>query len=116
MIPAIGLMLISINLLIYKNQKTLGNLVLLGYQRFKLALPYCLLALILNVIIGLASLLIAVYAQKMYSKQLLIIGITETSGFWLTAVFAIIFVLLVTALNSIWIWRNIKKIKIPARG
>ena len=33
LIPAMGLMFLSINLLIYKNRKTLGNLILLGYSR-----------------------------------------------------------------------------------
>jgi len=117
MIPAIGLMLLSINLLVYKNQKTLGNLVLLGYRRIKLAIPYCLLALLLNVIVGLASLLFAGYAQTLYAPQLLILGITGLSvGFWSTVGFAAIFVILVTAVNALWIWRNIKKIKIPVKG
>jgi len=117
MIPAIGLMLLSINLLIYKNQKTLGNLVLLGYRRVKLALPYCVLALLLNVVVGLASLLLTGYAQTLYAPQLFMLGITGLSGgFWTTAGFAVIFVILITVVNALWIWRNIKKIKIPERG
>ena len=112
MIPAIGLMLLSINLLILKNRKTLGNLVLLGYRRNRLALPYCLLVLLLNAVTGLTSLIIAGYAQSLYAPQLATVGITGLSdGFWTTAGFAAIFVISVTAINSVWIWQNIKRIK-----
>ena len=115
MIPAIGLMLLSINLLVYKNRKTLGNLILLGYRRNKLALPYCILALVLNVAVGLTSLLIAGYAQSAYAPRLATLGINDLSGgFWTTAAFATIFVLSVTALNVFWIRKNIGKI--PAKG
>ena len=112
MIPATGLMLLSINLLILKNRKTLGNLVLPGYRRNRLALPYCLLALLLNAVTGFTSLLVAGYAQSIYAPQLATVGITGLSGgFRTTAVFAAIFVISVTAINTAWIWLNIKKIK-----
>ena len=116
MLPAIGLMLLSINLLVYKNRKTLGNLLLLGYRRKRLALPYCLLALLLNVTVGLISLFIAGYAQNIYAPKLATIGITALSGgFLTTATFAAIFVISVTALDILWIWQNINKIKTPAK-
>ena len=117
MLPAIGLMLLSINLLVYKNQETLGNLILLGYRRSKLAAPYCFLTLFLNVAVGVVSLFIAGYAQNLYGQRLATAGITGLSaGFWTTAAFALLFVFLVTALDVIWIRRKINKIKIPARG
>ena len=117
MLPAIGLMLLSINLLVYKNQETLGNLVLLGYRRSSLALPYCLLVLFLNLAVGIASLLIAAYAQSIYGQQLVTVGITELStGFWSTTAFAMVFVMIVTALNVLWIRNKINNIKVPVMG
>jgi hypothetical protein len=117
MLPAIGLMLLSINLLVYKNQETLGNLILLGYRRSKLAAPYCFLTLYLNVAVGVASLVIAGYAQNLYGQKLAAVGITGLSaGFWSTAAFALLFVVLITTLDVIWIRNKINKIKIPARG
>ncbi len=117
MLLAIGLMLLSINLLIYKNQKTLGNLVLLGYRRSKLAQPYCVLTLVLNIAVGLVGLLIARYVQSIYIPKLSALGTQNTaSGFWLTAAFAICFVLLITALDVLWIQHKIRKIDIPKRG
>ncbi|MDR1154071.1 MAG: ABC transporter permease [Bacteroidales bacterium] len=116
MLPAVGLMILSINLLVYKNQKTLGNLVLLGYRRSRLAGPYCLLALALNTAVGTASFAIAGYAQNLYAPGLAALGITDLSGGPGKAGFAILFVLLVTALDILWIRRKINKIKTPARG
>ena len=111
MLPSIGLMLLSINLLIYKNRKMLGNLVLLGYRRYKLALPYCFLTLLLNVVVGAASLVITGYAQSFYAPRVATLEITGlTGGLWTTAGFAAIFVLSVTVVNVFWIWRNITKI------
>ncbi|MDR1172050.1 MAG: ABC transporter permease [Bacteroidales bacterium] len=117
MLPAIGLMVLSINLLVYKNQKMLGNLVLLGYRRSRLARPYCLLALVLNMAVGAASFAIAGCAQSLYAPRLAALGITGLSGgFWTTAGFAILFVLLATVPDILWIRRKINRIKIPARG
>jgi hypothetical protein len=117
MLPAIGLMILSINLLVYKNQKTLGNLVLLGYRRRQLAGPYCLLVLVINLAVGITGFAIAGYAQNLYAPRLAALGITGLSGgFWTTAGFAVLFVLPVTALDILWIRRKINKIKIPARG
>jgi len=111
MLPAIGLMLLSINLLLYKNQKTLGNLILLGYRRATLSIPYCLLTLLLNVAIGVASLIIARYAQSVYAPSLATLGITSLSdGFWATTGFSIVFVLLITFVNVVWIQRKIRNI------
>ena len=107
-LPAIGLMLLSINLLVYKNQKTLRNLLLLGYRHHEVARPYYLLTLFLNVAVGALSLLVAGYAQKLYMPRLAMLHITDfTGGFRTTIVFAIIFMLSVSVLNVLWIRRKI---------
>ncbi|MDR2039464.1 MAG: ABC transporter permease [Bacteroidales bacterium] len=117
MIPAIGLMMLSINLLIYKNQKTLGNLILLGFPRKKLAAPYNMLVLGLNVLIGTVSILITKYIQVLYHTKLSVLVPNEQgSVFWMTLLFAIIFVCAISGLDILWIQRKITRIKIPARG
>jgi hypothetical protein len=116
MLPAIGLMLLSINLLVYKNQKTLGNLVLLGYTRSRLAQPYCLLVLFLNVLTGIISLVLAYMAQNWYMGKLAVLNLLKSESFSQTLLFALVFVALVSALNILWIHRKIRRIHPPVRG
>ena len=117
MLPAIGLMLLSINLLVYKNQKTLGNLILLGYTRNHLAWPYCMLVLLLNVLVGSISLVVAYLAQGWYMEKLAVFDLPEgVTNFGWTLLFALLFVMLTSALDILWIHRKIHRIKIPARG
>jgi len=117
MLPAIGLMLLSINLLVYKNQKTLGNLILLGYTRKRLARPYCLLVLLLNILVGSISLAVAYMAQSWYMTKLAVFNLPEgATSFGWTLLFALFFIALTSALDILWIHRKIHRIKIPARG
>jgi len=117
MLPSIGLMLLSINLIVYKNQKTLSNLMLTGYRRGSLSQPYCLLVLVLNLIVGAAGLGIVHSVRSLYIPKLMILGLTNLSvDFQSTVFFALLFILLLTALDMLWIKRKIGKIKIPERG
>jgi hypothetical protein len=117
MLPAIGLMLLSINLLVYKNQTTLGNLILLGYRRVKLAQPYNILVLTLNTGIGILSFVISLLARNVYRPKLSALGVESlSSGVWITAAFALIFVALVTSLDVFWIRGKINGLKIPSKG
>jgi hypothetical protein len=117
MLPAMGLMLLSINLLVYKNQETLGNLILLGYRRGRLALPYYILVLILNIVVGSLALITTHYAQLWYSLKLQTLGITDLSGGWtITVVFSLLFVLFVSLLDMVWIRYKIQRIRIPIKG
>jgi hypothetical protein len=113
--PAVGLMMLSIHLLIYKNRETLGTLLLLGYGRKQLAIPYCLLALALNILVGLVSLALAGYARSLYGVKLALLG-AGADGFGPTVLFAGAFVLVVTLLDVMWIRRNIRNITVPALG
>ncbi|MCL2097213.1 MAG: ABC transporter permease [Bacteroidales bacterium] len=116
MLPAIGLMLLSINLLVYKNQKTLGNLILLGYTRMRLARSYCLLVLFLNILTGLISVALAYIAQSWYMLKLAVFDLQQSVGFGRTLLFALLFVALVSILDIVWIHRKIRRIPTPARG
>jgi hypothetical protein len=111
MLPSIGLMLLSINLIVYKNQKTLGDLILLGYRRLNLSLPYSLLVLILNLIVGFLALGIVYYIQGLYIPRLEILGITGFSfHFHYTVIFAFLFIFIITVFDTLWIRRKIGKI------
>jgi len=116
MLPAIGLMLLSINLIIYKNQKTLGNLMLLGYSQRSLSQPYYLLVLGLNLIVGSIGLLIVQLVRSLYIPRLEVLGISNlSSNFGVTILFALTFIVIITLFDILWIKRKIGKINIPAR-
>ena len=116
MLPAIGLMLLSINLIIYKNQKTLGNLMLLGYPQSRLSQPYCLLVLGLNLIVGSIGLLIVQLVRSLYIPRLEVLGISNlSSNFGATILFALSFIVVITLFDILWIRRKIGKIDIPAK-
>ena len=116
MLPAIGLMLLSINLIIYKNQKTLGNLMLLGYPQSRLSQPYCLLVLGLNLFVGSIGLLVVQLVRSLYIPRLEILGISNlSSNFGATILFALSFIVVITLFDILWIRRKIGKISIPAR-
>jgi hypothetical protein len=117
MLPSIGLMFLSINLLVYKNQQTLGDLVLTGYRRATLSSPYCVLVLVLNLLVGAAGLGIVGCVRHLYIPKLEMLGLNNlTSGFQSTVFFTLFFIILLTLLDILWIRRKIGKIKIPARG
>jgi len=116
LLPAMGLMFLSINLLIYKNRKTLGNLILLGYTRRQLAKPYNMLVTILNVAIGCVSFVIFLILRGIYLPKLLVINIEQSSIELVTIFFVFLFIILVTFINILWIRRKISLIKPPVRG
>lgn len=57
---------LSIYLLLQKNISKLENLILIGYTPARVALPYNLLALILNLSIWVISSAIVIFAQRLY--------------------------------------------------
>lgn len=118
MFPAIFLLFLSINLLIYKNEKTFSNLILLGFRRSKLALPYSMLVVFINLSVGLVSLLLAQTAQTAYGGKLSSLGIQSQtlSNIWGTAGFALLVVLVLTFLDICWIRYKINRIQPPYRG
>jgi hypothetical protein len=112
LLPSIGLMLLSINLIIYKNEKTLVHLLLLGYKRSSLSWPYCLLVLALNLAVGILGLWIVRFIQSLYIPRLQMLGINDfSSGFWITAVFALVFMTGISLFDMFWIKRKISSVK-----
>ena len=110
MFPAIGLMLLSINLMVYKDRQTLNDLILLGYSRRTLARPYSVLVLLLNIVLGTISLFLTFIIRGLYFPKLSVLGITESSDSLLsTIVFSLCFVAILTVFDIFWIHRKIKK-------
>jgi hypothetical protein len=110
MLPSIGLMLLCINLLIYKNRKMFDDLALLGYRRLDLSLPYCFLVLILNLFVGFLALGVVYYLRSLYIPKLAIMGLGDlSSGYLSTIVFALIFMLVISLFDVFWIRRKINE-------
>ncbi|MDR0559163.1 MAG: ABC transporter permease [Prevotellaceae bacterium] len=116
LLPAMGLMFLSINLLIYKNRKTLGNLILLGYSRTELALPYCILVLCLNLLTGLGAFTVFAVTRNFYIDRLNVLNIGKSPINITTILFVIISIMFVTLLSMTWIRKKIGKITPPVRG
>jgi hypothetical protein len=116
LLPAMGLMFLSINLLIYKNRKTLGNLILLGYSRRELSRPYSVLVLILNASVGLIAFVCFVVVRGIYLSRLKVLNIENTPIDIWTICFVILFIFGVSFINISWIRRKIEKIIPPVMG
>ncbi|MDR1897775.1 MAG: ABC transporter permease [Prevotellaceae bacterium] len=116
LLPAMGLMFLSINLLIYKNRKTLGNLILLGFSRKELAKPYNILVFILNISIGIISFAIAIVSREIYMSELKILNIENNNIDINTIFFVLLFILFVTFADIFWIYKKINKIAPPEKG
>lgn len=111
MFPAVGLMLLSINLIIYKDRQTLSNLMLLGFNRNVLVRPYSILVILLNFVVALLSVFFTLIIRNLYFLKLNVLGITETSGSLVsTVVFSFCFMLFLTLLDIFWVYRKIKTI------
>jgi hypothetical protein len=116
LLPSMGLMFLSINLLVYKNRKTLGNLILLGYSREELARPYNMLVSGLNASVGLISFICFIVVRGIYLSRLKILNIDNTPVDAWTIVFVISFIFAVSIINISWIRRRIKGIIPPVMG
>jgi hypothetical protein len=116
LIPAMGLMFLSINLLIYKNRETLGNLILLGYSRKELARPYNILVSALNASIGLISFILFTILRGIYLSKLTVLNIEDTSVNIWTIMFIFLFIFSVIFINISWIKKKIGEIIPPVRG
>ena len=116
MVLAVALMLISINLLVYKNQKTFENLMLQGFRRSQLAKPYYVLTIGINASIFIVSLIITIVVRNIYLSQLSVLKVASGGiGTWGVIAVALLLIVVITCLNCVWISYKINSIKIPAR-
>ncbi len=108
---ALGLMLLSINLLIQKNHYKIENLSLLGYSVRKIAQPYQALVLVLNVFVLLLSLFLVNRLQVYYASSFSSIQFNVAGFAWNFILWGVGIVAMLTAINILWIWMKVKEIR-----
>lgn len=102
---------LSIYLLLQKNVSKLENLVLIGYKPERVALPYNLLTLTLNISIWVISSIIIIIAQRIYISYISQIAGCEMSASPMVAiVVGGLFTALIIAFNFFIINRKIREI------
>lgn len=108
---SIIILTLSIYLLLQKNITKLENLVLIGYTPSRVAMPYNLITLVLNLSILAVSLVIIFLTQDLYMEQLSAIAgyqiITSPS---MTIIVGVLFTALIIAFNFFIINRKIRNI------
>lgn len=108
---SIIILTLSIYLLLQKNISKLENLVLIGYPPARVALPYNLLTLTLNISIWVISSVVIVVAQRLYMGYISQIAGCELSASPMVAIgVGALFTLLIIAFNFYIINRKIKEI------
>lgn len=108
---ALIILTLSIYLLLQKNISKLENLVLIGYTPARVALPYNLLTLILNVSIWIISSILIIVAQRFYSGYISqLVGCELTSSPIVAIVVGVLFTAVVIAFNFFIINRKIREI------
>ena len=108
---SIIILTLSIYLLLQKNITKLENLVLIGYTPSRVAMPYNLITLVLNLSILAVSLVIIFLTQDMYMEQLsAIAGYQITTSPSMTIIVGVLFTTLIIAFNFLIINRKIRNI------
>jgi len=109
---ALGLMLLSINLLIQKNHAKIENLSLLGYSTEAIARPYQWLVVILNVGILLLSLVLVNYFRGQYTASFnTSIHIDEDNLAWNYILWGVYIVVALSVINIGWIYMKVREIR-----
>ena len=108
---SIIILTLSIYLLLQKNITKLENLVLIGYTPSRVAMPYNLITLVLNLSILAVSLVIIFLTQDLYMEQLsAIAGYQITTSPSMTIIVGVLFTVLIIAFNFFIINRKIRNI------
>lgn len=108
---ALIILTLSIYLLLQKNISKLENLVLIGYTPARVALPYNLLTLILNISIWIISSILIIVAQRFYSGYISqLVGCELTSSPIVAIAVGALFTAVVIAFNFFIINRKIREI------
>lgn len=109
---ALGLMLLSINLLIQKNHAKIENLSLLGYSTEAIARPYQWLVVILNVGILLIALVLTNYFRGQYTASFnTSIHIDDDNLAWNYILWGVYIVVALSVINIGWIYMKVKEIR-----
>ncbi|MCF0194075.1 MAG: ABC transporter permease [Bacteroidaceae bacterium] len=105
------ILMLSIYLLVQKNTTKLQNLLLIGYPTWRVALPYQLLSVGVNLIVLVLALLGMYVVRSLYMNPLTtMFPDMEEASVWLTMVVGILLFIAVSWLNATIIRRKIKSL------
>ena len=105
------ILLLSIYLLLQKNTDKLENLILIGYGTSRVAMPYQILTVVINLMVLVLSVIIMVIVRGIYTDALSdIITGTDYVSIAMSCVFGLILFILVSVYNIIAIRRKIGSI------
>lgn len=105
------ILLLSIYLLLQKNTDKLENLILIGYSTSRVAMPYQILTVAINLMLLVLSVIIMVIVRGIYTDALSdIITGTDDVSIAMSCVFGVILFILVSVYNIIAIRRKIGSI------
>ncbi len=108
---AFSLMVISIQLLLYRNNDNIKKLSLIGYKISEIAFPYKLMTAILFVVTFLVSLIPTTILKNLYSSNLILLGYENLSNMFLSIIIpGVIFIGLIILMLILMIQRQIKNI------
>lgn len=108
---AFYLLMLSIYLLLQKNTTKLLNLRLIGFGRARVAMPYQVLTVSLNLIVLVIALLIVVWIRSSYSSVLSSLLTNMAEGMsWMTWVVGILLFVIVSVLNVMAVRRKVDSI------
>ena len=104
-------LMLSIFLLVQKNQEKLQSLLLIGYSVSRVALPYQCLTLGVNLLVFLCALAATLFVRDLYLEHLWRMFPTMQEGsLWLMLSFGIALLVLVSVLNILAVYRKVKQV------
>lgn len=104
-------LMLSIFLLVQKNQEKLQSLLLIGYSVSRVALPYQCLTLGVNLLVFLCALAATLFVRGLYLEHLWRMFPTMQEGsLWLMLSFGTVLLILVSVLNILAVYRKVKQV------
>lgn len=104
-------LMLSIFLLVQKNQEKLQSLLLIGYSVGRVALPYQCLTLGVNLLVFLCALGATLFVRGLYLEHLWRMFPTMQEGsLWLMLSFGAALLVLVSVLNILAVYRKVKQV------
>lgn len=104
-------LMLSIFLLVQKNQEKLQSLLLIGYSVGRVALPYQCLTLGVNLLVFLCALAATLFLRGLYLEHLWRMFPTMQEGsLWLMLSFGTVLLILVSVLNILAVYRKVKQV------
>lgn len=105
------ILLLSIYLLLQKNTEKLENLILVGYSRARVAMPYQILTIVMNLSVLLLSFVIVIVIRGIYAKALSdIVPGLEDGNIGMACLAGVLVFLFITVFNVVSIRKKVNTI------